>query len=92
MKKSFAILASVLMIMTRSYTQSCDFTDKLIISVGAIPTCGVITQLPTADQTLKARDKVTLNEGFNVSNPSSTNHTLTIKTESTIIRIIRTIR
>ena len=72
------------MTMTQGYAQTCNFTDQLTISVGAIPTCGVITQLSSADQTLEARDKITLGEGFSVDNSAST-HTFTIKTDNTVI-------
>ena len=75
----------MLMTMTQGYAQ-CD-NNQATISVGSIATCSIFTQIANANQTLKARDQVTLTENFCANNTSTTTapHTFTITTDNTIV-------
>lgn len=63
------------------FCQSCDFTNQKTIVTNTL--CTLATALQNADQTLAARDAVTLNAGFTLSN--ATSHKLTVTTDHTIV-------
>jgi len=79
----FLLLVPLLLLKNAVFSQSCDFSNKQTITVGAIPTCSVITQLSTANQALIARDKVTLQAGFSLNN--TTLNMFSVYTQNSIV-------
>jgi len=81
MNKYIIPLVTALLSITQGYSQTCNFDNQTTISTGSISTCPIITNYATADQTMKARDMITLNPGFLVS---PTTHIFTIKTDNSV--------
>jgi len=84
MNKYLIFIAAMFTTLTQGYTQNCGYVpNQAVATVTDVSGCSVVTSLTSADQTISARDKVTLNPGFSVSGVAG--HKLTIIPDHSII-------
>lgn len=80
--RKIVFLSALYLLAQNGFSQSCNFTDQKTIVANSL--CSLATALATSDQTMAARDQVTLIAGFSV-NTASLNHKLTITTDHSVV-------